>query len=230
MTGVNFLANVPLFANFSQSELEALAQRLVARRYQEGELIFPQNSPGSSLFVVKSGRVGIVVTDRTGHTQNVAEFGPGQVFGEFGLLDGLPRSAGAVARERCELLVLSRPEFFMFLEQHPAVAINLVVLLSRRLRFTIQRTEAEEGEPAVSALVRLAHLLADFSERYGNPTDGEIQLPIRLTQGEIAGMLGCPRAEAETALQALQERGLIAFHGLQMVIHNLEGLRALTGA
>lgn len=228
MAGVHFLHNVSLFANFTTEELEPLAGMLVARRYREGEEIFAQNSLGKSLFIVKTGRVAIVVTDSTGNTITVAEFGSGQVFGEFGLLDGLPRSAGAVARERTEILLLSRSDFFMYLEQRPAVAINLVVLLSRRLRFTLQRTE-DEVEPA-SPLARLAGLLVDFGERYGTPDDGDIQLPIRLTQGEIAGMMGCPRSEAEAALATLRTKGLLTVHGLQMTIHDLDALRALASA
>ncbi len=225
MAGVHFLHNVSLFANFSTEELAPLAGMLVARRFREGEEIFAQKSLGRSLFIVKSGRIAIVVTDGAGNEQTVAEFGSGQVFGEFGLLDGLPRSAGAVACERSELLILSRSDFFMYLEQRPSVAINLVVLLSRRLRFTIQRTE-DEAE-ATSSLARLARLLVDFCERYGMPEDGNIQLPIRLTQGEIAGMMGCPRSEAEAALATLRTKGLLTVHGLQMTIHDLDGLRAL---
>lgn len=224
-TGVQFLHNVSLFANFCDAELEPLAQLLAARKYQAGEQIFAQNSLGKSLYIVKAGRVNIIVTGKDGVTQTVAELGPGQVFGEFGLLDGLPRSAGAVAFERSELLVLSRPEFFMYLEQRPAVAINLMVLLSRRLRFVTQRAE-HDAEPC-SVLAHLAELLAEFGDRYGTPQDTSIVLPIRLTQGELAGMLGCPRAETEAALEDLQQRGLITVHGLQMQIHDLEGLRAL---
>lgn len=224
MSGIYFLQNVSLFANLARSDLESLARLLTARRYREGEAIFSQNSLGGSLYLVKSGRVGIVI-DEAGYQQTIAAFGRGQAFGEFGLLDGLPRSAGAVALERCELLVLARPDFFMYLEQHPAVAIKLVILLSRRLRFALQRTESLSDNDTM--LVRLARLLADFGERYGTAGDDGIQLPIRLTQGELAGMLGCTRDDAETALRALQDQRLISLHGLQLTIRDLDALRAV---
>jgi CRP-like cAMP-binding protein len=225
MTGALFLRNVSLFANLSASEIEPLAERLVARKYRENEPIFEQGSVGNSLYIVKSGTVAIVITDPDGHAQTVAQFGSGQVFGEFGLLDGLPRSAGAVACERSELLILTRPEFFIYLEEHPKVAINLLVLISRRLRFAMQRAEHEDDN--LSPLTRLARILADFGERYGNRDNGDVQLSLRLTQGEMAGIIGCTRSETEAAIENLRQRGLVDTHGLQMVIHNLEELRAL---
>lgn len=224
MSGVHFLQNVSLFANLSRGDLEPLAHLLTTRKYRQAEPIFAQNSLGGSLYLVKAGRVGIVIHEQ-GQTQTIAEFGPGQAFGEFGLLDGLPRSAGAVALERCELLVLSRPDFFMYLEQHPAVALKLVIQLSRRLRFALQQTEGMTSEGTV--LARLARLIADFGERYGVQDEDGVQLPIRLTQGELAGMLGCLRSEAEDALRALQDRGLITLRGLQLTIRDLDALRAV---
>jgi CRP/FNR family cyclic AMP-dependent transcriptional regulator len=225
MTGTFFLQNVSLFANLSASELEPLTQRLIARRYREGETIFEQGSPGNSLYIVKSGLVGIEITNAEGDTQTVAQCGPGQVFGEFALLDGLPRSAGAVACARSELLILTRPEFFMYLEQHPTVAINLLILISRRLRFTMQRAEHEEED--ASTLARLARVLADFGDRYGYRQDGDVQLSIRLTQGEVAGIIGCPRSEAEAALESLHQQGILEMRGLQITIHDLVKLRAM---
>jgi CRP-like cAMP-binding protein len=225
MTGTHFLHNISLFANLSEAELEPLAQRLIARKYRPDESIFAQGSPGNSLYIVKSGLVDIVLADSEDHTQTLAQFGPGQIFGEFSLLDGLPRSAGAVARERCELLILTRPEFFMYLEQHPSVAINLLILLSRRLRFAMQRTG--EDHQSVSSLVRLAHILTQFAERYGYRQDDKIHLEIRLTPGELAGLMDCPRSEAQSALETLQQRGLVDTQGLQMTISDLEGLRGV---
>jgi len=228
MTGIQFLHNVSLFANLPVSELEPIAERMVSRRYRPDETVFTQGSPGNSLFIVKSGRVAIVVTDPDGGEQTVAECGPGQVFGEFGLLDGLPRSAGAVASETSELLSLSRPDFFIHLERHPNVAVNLLVLLSRRLRFTMQQAESEHK--LVSPLTRLVQLLMEFADRYGESEDGMLRLPLRLTVGEVAGMMGCPRAEAEAAVRTLCEKGLVEWRGLQLTLRDVDGLRTLATA
>jgi CRP-like cAMP-binding protein len=227
MIGAQFLHNVSLFASLSVEELQPLAQRLISRKYRKNEQIFAQGSPGYSLYIVKSGLIAIEITNNMGETQVIAHYGPGQAFGEFGLLDGLPRSAGAVASERSELMILTRPEFFMYLERQPNVAINLVVLLSRRLRFATQRTEDDVIDTA-TPVVRLAQLLVDFSDRYGDASDEGIQLPLRLTQGELAGLMGCPRSEAEAALDDLRQKKLVETRGLQMTIHDLEGLRMVT--
>lgn len=225
MAGTHFLLNVPLFANLSTAELEPLAERLVSRRYHAGEQIITQGSLSHSLYIVKTGLVEIIVMDPDGTLHTVAEFGPGQAFGEFALLDGLPRSAGAVALERSELLSLGRPEFFLYLEKHPAVAINLLVLLSRRLRFAMQRTE--DALPLPSAEAILAQFLCRLADRYGHATGTTIRLPLRLTVGEIAAMLGQPRTHTEQALDTLCRRGLLDQRGLQLTILDPSGLRAL---
>lgn len=224
MSTEQFLRNVSLFANLSASELEPLARRLVARRYEPGETIFSQGSPGNSMYIVKSGLVDAVLTSENGDARVLAQFGPEQFFGEFGLLDGLPRSATLIAREPSELLILGRPEFFLFLERYPAVSIKLVVLLSRRLRFALQSAEPLDAVPLP---VRLARLLVQFAERYGDHDESRIQLSLRLTRGELAGILACPRSDAAAALDALAERGLIDVRGLQLIIQDMAGLRAL---
>ncbi|MBN1681348.1 MAG: Crp/Fnr family transcriptional regulator [Anaerolineae bacterium] len=225
MTGVHFLRNVSLLANLSTTELEPLAQRLISRTYRTGDIILRQGDISSSMYIVKSGSVDIRVTAADGEVKTLATFGPGQVFGEFALLDGLPRSADAIAQERSELLILTRPEFFMYLEQHPAVAINLLVLISRRLRFTLQRTEDEEH--GGSTLAKIAELLVRLAERYGEQIDNNLQLAIRLTRGELAGVIGCPRSDAESALETLRQKGIIDLHGRHMTIYDLAELKAM---
>ena len=228
MAGIHFLSNVPLFANLSETDLEPLAQRLVMRKYRAGERVLSQGSTTYSLYIVQSGLVTIEVTGTDGETQTIARYGKGQAFGEFGLLDGLPRSAGAIASEASELLILSRGEFFMYLEQNSSVAINLLVLTSRRLRFAMQRLEGEP-EPA-SPLAHLARLLVMFAGRYGEIQDEVLTLPLRLTAGELAGMMGQPRNDVSAALQTLQAQALIDLQGTQLAIHDLNGLRALAEA
>ncbi len=223
--GTEFLLNVSFFANLTTQQLEPLAQRLVARKYRGGEEIFRQGSPGNCLYIVRSGLVDVVV-ERGDQSRVLAQFGPRQVFGEFGLLDGLPRSAGAITREHSELLILSRSDFFLYLEQHPSVALNLIVVLSRRLRFAMQRTE-RGADLAEEPLLRLARLLVNLSERYGDVGDGAVRIPLRLTLGEIAGMMGCPRVEAETAMETLRSRRIVDWHGLTLTILDLKRLQAV---
>ncbi len=223
-TNAAFLHNVPLFAHLSTSELQPLSERLVTRRFRSKEVIFDQGSPGNSLYIVKTGLIAIVVTPPDGPQQIIAHFGPGQTFGEFSLLDGLPRSAGAVALEKSEVLILPRAEFFLYLERCPTVAISLLVLISRRLRFALQRTEHEAKPQTV--LVQLAHLLIQLAERYGRANNNQIQLPLRLTQGELAGMMGCSRLETENALNTLYQRRIVEIRGSQLTIFDIEALRA----
>ena len=84
--------------------------------------------------MVNTGRVKLALTSTEGREVILDVLGPGEVFGELALLDGEPRSADAVTVEHTELLLLQRDEFVRFLHARPEVAINLLGVLSRRIR------------------------------------------------------------------------------------------------
>ena len=86
-----FLRNVSLFAELPDEDLEALASSLRTRRYARGQVIFLQGDPGSSLFIIASGRVRIGVSSPEGKDLVLRSLGPRDFFGELALLDGEPR-------------------------------------------------------------------------------------------------------------------------------------------
>jgi CRP-like cAMP-binding protein len=97
------------------------------------------------------------------------------------------------------------------------------------LRFTLQRTEHQE-EITVSPLAKLADMLLHLTERYGHLEAGDSQLELRLTRGELAAMIGCPRSQAEEAINTLESKNILSMRGTKIAIHDLEGLRQITQA
>jgi CRP-like cAMP-binding protein len=128
------LQQVPMFAGLEPEDLEALAGRLRRRKYQRGATVFVHGDPGSSLYIVESGRVKLGFTSAEGREVILELAGPGDEFGELALLDGDPRSADAVALEPTVLLLLHRDDFLRYVESHARVALQLLVIMSRRLR------------------------------------------------------------------------------------------------
>ncbi len=127
---------VPLFANLDADSLRELAAVTAPPQLQTGEIIFHRDDPGQVLFVIAQGKVRIYVTSPDGQEVTLAVFGPGDYFGELALLDGHPRSASAIALEPvevspCSALTSSTPSM-----QHPRIAIQVMHVLSRRLRDT----------------------------------------------------------------------------------------------
>ena len=122
MSRVSMLRNVALFAGLSDQELEVLAGSLGKRTFGKGMIIFHKGSPGQTLYIIESGKVRIFIISESGQEISVNIYGPGDVFGELALLDGLPRSAGAVVMEKTVTFTLNRDDFLQHLEACPHVA------------------------------------------------------------------------------------------------------------
>ena len=126
---VLFLKSAPLFAKVTGEDLAPLAHVAEEQTYAPGAAIFQQGEPGDSLFVIVRGHVSIVHDGDT-----VATLGPGEAFGEMAVLDKVPRSAGAVAQEECEVLRIGSPEFYEILHEQVEIAEGVIRMLTQRLR------------------------------------------------------------------------------------------------
>jgi len=134
MAHEEFLARVPIFANCTPSEIDAIVAVAQESGFQAGQIIVTQGTPGQAFYLILSGRVEIV---RDG--QSLGAFGPGDFFGEMSLLDQAPRSATIKALEPTLCMMLSSWDFKALLEQHPSIAVKLLEILSRRLRVADER-------------------------------------------------------------------------------------------
>ena len=152
----NFSRAFPSLKASLPPEREAIAARLVSRRFADGEMIFMRGDPGSTLMILVEGRVRIGVNTSDGREMLLTIMEPGQLFGEMSLLDGQARSADATAMGETLVLVLERADFLATLRQFPEAALRLCAMLSERLR---RSTDQVEGVTLHPVNVRLARLL-----------------------------------------------------------------------
>lgn len=223
MTPRELLVRCPLFAELSAGEADRLAAFLRRRRYRAGEPVFREGDPGTAFYVVETGEVKILLGGSEGKEVVLALFGPGEFFGELALLDGEPRSADAVVTTAAELLILLREDFLRFLRDMPGVAVNMLASLSRRLR----RTDRLVHDAAFSDVrTRVARLLVELAETRGKPGEGGIVIGPRLTQGDLAGMVGATRESINKCLRYLTAQGLVRHERGRIVVSSIERLRA----
>jgi sigma-B regulation protein RsbU (phosphoserine phosphatase) len=126
--------------------LDHAAMALVRRHLQEvflpaGQVVFEDNAPGDTLYIVINGRVRVSKTLESGQEHVFADIGPGEFFGEMALLEEKPRSARVSTLTATRLLAMPRQTFNMLIEQHPAVAANFLKIISARLRVRNQELE-----------------------------------------------------------------------------------------
>src|SRR5437588_11762951 len=136
-----YFKQVSFFADLSEEEIQALSSATKRRTFRSGEVIFHRDDPGQVLYMIKEGKVKICIISPDGQEVALTVFGKGEVFGEFAILDGLPRSADAVALERVECYTLQRSDFQNAILKNPKIAIQVLEVLSKRLRTTDQMIE-----------------------------------------------------------------------------------------
>ena len=218
------LRNVSLFAHVTDEELSALASEFVTQTVHKGQVIFNQGSTTSSLYIVRSGVIKITSFGRSRDITYVAMRESGEYFGEFSVMDGLPRSGLAVAETNAELLVLTRPAFFRFLELHPSVTIRLLVNVSRRLRFALAATDVLMP---VNPHSKIANMLIDLAERYsadGLLSDSHVRLGLRMRSEDLAAIAGTTTELAAAVMTEFEQAQLISVERAHVVTVNVSGL------
>ena len=201
METADFLATVPLFSALDRGELEQFAALVREKDYPKGSVILFENDPGDSLFVVRGGRVKVVLVGEDGREVILGMLGIGDHFGELSLIDDQPRSAHVIAMEDAALLVLRREDFRRRVDVSPAVAWAVMVELSRRLR---RADDKIGGLVLLDVPGRIARLLLDMAEEGGTEM---IDKP--LTHQTIAQMIGASRETVSRAMKEFQEQGWI---------------------
>ena len=129
------LAQFSLFRSAPAADLLAVARVLRVRDYGPGEIVFERRDPGDSLFLIRRGQMRIFIRDSQDNEVTYRFYGPGQMVGEFSLIDGRTRSASADAYDLAQLLVLERGDFMNLLRDHPIIGIEVMRALAERLRY-----------------------------------------------------------------------------------------------
>lgn len=157
--------NASLFSSLNDDDLVMLARDAQIERYSAGALIFKQNDLGGALYIVEQGTVELFVNDRASRMVNLLSAGVGQVFGEMSILEDQPRSASARAVTDVELIVLSRDDLIKVINERPQVALQMLRMLSSRLRATsvlVQERMIINANEVIARKQSLGDRVSDF--------------------------------------------------------------------
>lgn len=197
------IREVPLLAKLTGPDLKALAERGRVRRYVAGATIFQEGDRGDSLHVVIEGVVRVSVVSPRGEEATVALLGPGEFVGDLALLDGLPRSANAIATQQTKTLVVTRDDFRRWLAERPKASLALLEALSLRVR----RTDEVLADLTFLDLPnRLAKRLLSLITEH--PAEGSTY-SLRITQAQLASMLGVSRESVNKQLNEFERNGWV---------------------
>jgi CRP/FNR family transcriptional regulator, cyclic AMP receptor protein len=217
------LQEVALFRGLPPGQLEKLAPMLHERSFPANTNVIAAEERGEGVYAILSGTVKVYVTDAGGADIIIAVLGPGEVVGEMSLADSLGRSANVLTLERSSFLWMDRKTLLASMEESPVVARNLAGILSRRLR--LANTHAR-SLAALDVHGRVAAQLLAFAREYGEELPGgDIRIPLRLTQSDLASLVGASRVRVNQALGYYRKRGAISVNSKRRItIHDQEAL------
>ena len=213
------LRQIPLFAGLTAAESESLARLLRRRHFERGSVVFRQGDAGTCCYLIATGVIKIARQHTDGREIILALLTEGDVFGELALLDGETRSADAIVQEASELLLLDREPFLAFLDTHAKVAARLLATLSRRLRHT---DDLVQDAAFLEVRARLARLILSLSEQQS----GARVQPVRLTQGDLASLIGATRESVNRWLKVFVRKGAVRMDKTGLHVVDKEALRA----
>jgi CRP-like cAMP-binding protein len=212
----------PFFEQLDPEAALALTAAGTTREYRRGAALFHERQESDAIYVLRRGTVKIVVGTSAGKDAMLGIRGPGDLLGEVSAVDGRARSAGAIALEAAEALVVPGSAFRAFLGAHSAAAMRLLEMLCERLRDAdVKRSE----HVALDTLTRVAGRLVELADRFGKDEDEGVVIDLALTQEDLAGWAGASREAVAKALQTLRDLGLVRTDRRRVVVIDLPALR-----
>ncbi len=216
------LSRVSLFADLDEEGIKELSAIARKRIFRQGEVIFHRDDPGQVLYIIREGKVKICLTSPDGQEVSLTVLGAGECFGELAILDGEPRSTDAIALERLEVYTLQRQDFINVVLNHPKIAIQVMKVLSQRLRQTDQQIE---DLLFLDVYGRVAKKLLELSESHGVPTPQGIRIDLRLTQQELASMVGASRESVNKVMGYFTDKRYVMTDKHKITLMKLADLR-----
>jgi CRP/FNR family cyclic AMP-dependent transcriptional regulator len=205
------LENVRLFSGLSDQVLAEIEQHGTIKFYNKNTIIINQNDETDSLYVILSGKVKVFVSGEDGREVLLNYQEPGEYFGEMSLIDRQPRAASVMTVEPSRLMVIARGDFLRCLASNPEIALNLIEPMSSRIRMLAENVSNLALLDVYGRVART--LLQNAVEEDGVLKTG------KLTQQDIADMVGASRAMVSRILKDLKTGGYIKIDKKRIIIN-----------
>lgn len=187
-------------------EFEKSGLRVAERKYGRGEMIFTPGDPDEQLYFLRSGTVRVYKTYGDYKEATVALLKDGGVFGKLDLTESGSQDEFAEASTEAQLATVRKPAVAWLIKRRPDLALSLFSTISERVK---------QSDALVVTLLhrevtsRLASLLSNLANRFGERNGSETLIDVRLTHMELANMIASTREAVSKAMTELQREGLI---------------------
>ena len=218
---LEIIGSALIFQGLPGQQLEQIKEVAVSRNYARGEIVFMEQDKGNGFYLVAEGMVKVFKVSPSGKEQILHVFGPGEPFGEVPVFSGKRFPANAETIRKSRLLFFPRTAFLDLITAHPSLALNMLAVLSMRLR---QFTNQVENLSLKEVPARLAAYLIYLSTE--QERDDSVTLDI--SKGQLASLLGTIPETLSRILSRMSKQGLIETKDRTIRLMNREGLESLS--
>jgi len=208
-----------LFEEMSDEVVERLASICQVETVSKRHSIFEAGDEPDGLRIVIEGLIRVWINDEDGQELTITLVEPGDALGEISLLDGQLRSANASAIEKSKVVFLSRSAFEQVLDENPAFARQLIILLCEMLR---RNTSDLSGFAFDDLQVRLSRKIHELAFAHATIADGKASFERTFSQTELANMLGATREAINKRLAIMSQMKLISIEKGRITVPRLD--------
>jgi CRP/FNR family transcriptional regulator len=217
---IKHISSIPLFEGLPRDQHEDLSMIIADQGFKKGQNIFSEGDDGTGFYVIISGRVKIFKLSSEGKEQILHILGPGEPFGEVAVFAGQHFPANAEAMEESRILFFPRNSFIDLIKKNPSLAMNMLAVLSKRLR---RFTHLIDDLSLKEVPGRLSAYLLYLSER----EKGSSNLELNITKSQLASLLGTIPETLSRILSKMVKQNLIELDGPRIKILDRQGLEDL---
>jgi CRP/FNR family transcriptional regulator len=224
MIDPSILRNIPLFREFEDTQLEEVASTCAIRSYHKHELIVKEGDTGDTFYIILTGSVAVTRVASDGRETILSILKEHDFFGEMSLFDSSLRSASIKTLTDVSVGLIEQHQFLGLLDRAPKIGRHLVIELSQRLRAANHLIAATTSQ---DIRARLASLLLNLTENFGEKVDNGTRITLRLTNQEMANMIGTTRETVNRTLNRFWDERLIDMRTAHVVVVEHDKLRSL---
>src|SRR5690242_779355 len=209
------LKAVPFFTQLTDKELDVVRSVATEKHFPKNAVVLTEGEMGDSLYMIQTGKVKVFIGDEEGREIILKILGPGAFFGEMSMIDKQPRSASVTTIEPSTFLVLTHAGFERCVDQQPRIG-NLV------MRMLAQRVREADRKIGTLALMDVYGRVASTLLELSVYNDGKLMVGEKLSQQDLANMVGASREMVNRILKDLSDRGFISIESKAITIINRE--------
>ena len=217
-----YLQRFKLFQSLDETKRRLVAEAARMFEVKRGQRVYLSGDPSDQIFLVKTGVVKIASVTPDGREVVLALLHPGDVFGELAVIDDAPRDHFAEVQEDARLCAFDKELISLLTRESPELGYEISKLIGSRVKQFRLRLEELLCK---SAGARVAHALVHLADEHGVADAHGTLIPFRLSQRDLANLLGLTRETVNVVLQDFRQRGLIVMERRNIRLADVQKLR-----